>query len=152
MRNIGNHPSPIESSRILIIDDSPVELFRMEALLKGHHFETLCCNDPNEALQILLVEHIDIVLCDWQMPKVSGLELCQTISQSPAMGAPYFIMLTGRKERADMIAAMDAGADDFICKPAASEELRARIQAGLRRLDRERSMIVCQEKLLHFGK
>jgi DNA-binding response OmpR family regulator len=123
----------------------------MEALLTSHHFEALCCNDPSKALQILLAEHIDIVLCDWQMPKTTGLGLCQTISQSPAMSAPYFIMLTGRKERADMIAAMDAGADDFICKPAASEELRARIQAGLRRLHRERSMIACQEKLLHFG-
>ena len=151
MRNIANHPSPIESSRILIIDDSPVELFRMEALLSRHHFEALCCNDPSKALQILLTEHIDIVLCDWQMPKITGLALCQTISQSPAMGAPYFIMLTGRKDRADMIAAMDAGADDFICKPAASEELRARIQAGLRRLHRERSMMMRQQPLLLCG-
>jgi DNA-binding response OmpR family regulator len=56
------------------------------------------------------------------------------------MGDPYFIMLTGRCDRSDMIEAIDAGADDFICKPAARDELRARLQAGLRRLDRERAL------------
>ena len=124
----------------------------MEVLLTSHHFAALCCNDPSEALQILLTEHIDIVLCDWQMPKITGLALCQTISQNPTMGAPYFIILTGRQDRADRFAAMDAGADHFICKPAASEELRARIQAGLRCLHKERSMMMRQEPLLLRGK
>ncbi len=141
MRDYKNHPSPRESARVMLVDDTPSELYRMEALLKGFGFDTISCSEPSDALQILLVEHIDIVLCDWQMPGMNGLQLCQTISRSPAMGEPYFIMLTGRRDRADIIAAMDAGADDFLSKPAASEELRARLQAGLRRLDRERALI-----------
>ena len=134
------HASPITSARVMIIDDTPSELYRLEIILTSFGFTTICCDKPSDALQILLVKHVDIVICDWQMPSISGLAVCESVSQSPAMGDPYFIMLTGRCDRSDMIEAIDAGADDFICKPAARDELRARLQAGLRRLDRERAL------------
>lgn len=150
MRDLDNYPNPVESARILLVEDSRLELYRLEALLKGFQFDTISCSQPSDALQILLAEHIDIVLCDWRMPDMSGLELCKTINRSPAMGDPYFIMLTGRRERSDVIAAIDAGADDFISKPAAGEELRARLQAGLRRLERERVLLERRRRLVNY--
>ncbi len=139
MKDCNKQSNSAELATIMYIDDTPSELYRMNAILEGFGFDTIFCDKPSDALQILLVEHVDIVLCDWQVPIMCGLEVCKSVSRSPAMGDPYFIMLTGRRERSDMIAAIDAGADDFLCKPAASEELRARLQAGLRRLDRERA-------------
>jgi DNA-binding response OmpR family regulator len=140
MSDSGRQVNTIPTARVMLIDDTPSELYRLEIILKSLGFTTICCDKPSNALQILLVKHVDIVICDWQMPSMSGLAVCESVSQSPAMGDPYFIMLTGRCDRSDMIEAIDAGADDFICKPAARDELRARLQAGLRRLDRERAL------------
>jgi sigma-B regulation protein RsbU (phosphoserine phosphatase) len=88
--------------------------------------------DGEKALAILSRKPIDIVVSDWMMPRVSGLELCRRVTADPGYGHPYFIMLTGRTEGADLVAGMDAGADDFVAKPAGGEELRVRLQAGLR--------------------
>ena len=89
-------------------------------------------SDGKQALNVLENVRVDVVLSDWRMPNLNGLELCKIIGDKDKYGQPYFIMLTGQKQRADFIAAMDAGADDFIAKPAWGEELRVRLQAALR--------------------
>jgi phosphoserine phosphatase RsbU/P len=74
------------------------------------------------------------------MPKVDGLELCRRIRQNPARAHMYVILLTGRTNQADIVAGLESGADDYIVKPFAPDELRARIQVGTR-------VLKLQEKL-----
>jgi diguanylate cyclase (GGDEF)-like protein len=73
-----------------------------------------------------------LALIDWMMPGLDGPELCRRIRQHPALENMYVILLTGRDSRADMVTGLDAGADDYIVKPFDSEELRARVQVGIR--------------------
>lgn len=73
-----------------------------------------------------------LALIDWMMPGIDGLELCRRIRQTPALSRLYVIMLTGRDSRKDMVVGLDAGADDYIVKPFDAEELRARVQVGIR--------------------
>jgi sigma-B regulation protein RsbU (phosphoserine phosphatase) len=69
------------------------------------------------------------------MPGLSGIDLCRELRGDPAYGQPYVILVTGRNTKMDLVAGMDAGADDFIAKPFNGEELRVRVQAGVRLLD-----------------
>lgn len=73
-----------------------------------------------------------LALIDWMMPGIDGPELCRRIRRHPALENMYVILLTGRDSRADMVMGLDAGADDYIVKPFDAEELRARVQVGIR--------------------
>jgi DNA-binding response OmpR family regulator len=73
-----------------------------------------------------------LAIVDWMMPGVDGLELCRRIRKSPACAQMYVILLTARDSRADIVAGLEAGADDYLVKPFDSAELGARVQAGIR--------------------
>jgi sigma-B regulation protein RsbU (phosphoserine phosphatase) len=122
--------------RVLIVEDNRVELARLQAVLHSMGMKPVLAENATEALRFLKKYKVDIVLSDWLMPGMTGLEFCQRLAADENLGRPYFIMLTGRNASVDMIAAMDAGADDFITKPAWREELRVRLQAGVRSLSR----------------
>jgi diguanylate cyclase (GGDEF)-like protein len=85
-------------------------------------WERLCADGPRPSLALI----------DWMMPGVDGPELCRRIRRHPALENMYVILLTGRDSRADMVTGLDAGADDYIVKPFDAEELRARVQVGIR--------------------
>ena len=74
----------------------------------------------------------DLVISDWMMPQVDGLELCQSIKTGLRDTAPYFILLTAKGEISDKLLALDTGADDYLVKPCDQGELMARVRAGLR--------------------
>src|SRR6185295_4233592 len=73
-----------------------------------------------------------IVVVDWMMPGMDGPELCRRVRQDARLAGLYMILLTGRDTRADLVAGLDAGADDYMVKPIDTEELRARVQVGIR--------------------
>jgi len=123
--------------KVLVVEDNKVERMRLHAVLQGMGLAVITAENATEALRFLKKNFVDIVLSDWRMPGVNGLDLCQRIAADPTFGRPYFIMLTGQSAGADFIAAMDSGADDFIAKPAWREELRVRLQAGIRSLQRQ---------------
>lgn len=122
--------------KVLLVEDSGAERMRMQVVLQNMGLAVIATENATEALRLLKKNTVDIVLSDWRMPGVTGLELCQRLAAEPAYGRPYFIMLTGQNAGADLIAAMDSGADDFIAKPVWGEELRVRLQAGIRSLQR----------------
>lgn len=129
--------SQASSPLILIVEDTTSERMRMTAYLSGLGHRCLSVNDGAEALSIMEREQVTLVLSDWRMPVIDGLRLCKQLKKHTKYGRPYFIMLTGHADQEDVIEGMDAGADDYMIKPFISEELRVRVEAGLRRMNME---------------
>ncbi len=116
---------------VLIVEDSPAELMRTELLVKKFGYHTLSAKDGLEAIAKLNHHKVDLILSDWQMPNMDGMALCQAVRKK-INDYPYFVLLTARSNRCELVAAMDAGADDYLSKPVKAEELRVRIRAGIR--------------------
>ncbi len=119
------------SARILVADDDRKILDALRRGLALSGYEVLTAADGDEALRLALEAHPDLVVLDIMMPGPSGLEVCRRL-KAAAFEAPI-IMLTARDALEDKVSGLDAGADDYLVKPFALEELLARIRAHLRR-------------------
>ena len=117
---------------ILAVDDEPIFRNALAGLLRAAGHEVTVAADGREALALCRRTRVDLLLVDWVMPQMDGLELCQTLKADPALRQSYVILLTAREEVPDKVRALDAGADDYIVKPYADEELLARVRGGLR--------------------
>jgi two-component system, OmpR family, phosphate regulon response regulator PhoB len=117
---------------ILIVDDEDalVEILRYNLERSG--FDVAAARDGEEALMLVAERAPDLVVLDWMLPHLSGIEVCRQIRRGGAQAIPI-IMLTARSEEADKIRALNTGADDYLTKPFSPSELTARIQAVLRR-------------------
>ncbi|MGH1412476.1 MAG: PP2C family protein-serine/threonine phosphatase [Pelagimonas sp.] len=141
-------PDPVNSQAtqtgavrvVLIVDDSRLQLRIMTAMLGRMGFEVLSADSGAEALEICAKEKPDLVLSDWMMPEMDGLELCRRFRELQSESYGYFILLTSKSEKGDVAEGLDAGADDFLTKPVNAHELRARINAGARVLSMERQL------------
>jgi two-component system, OmpR family, KDP operon response regulator KdpE len=116
--------------RILVVDDDPQIRRVMRVTLTGQGYEVDDVKSGEAALQKLREERFDLVLLDVSMPGMDGLETCRLIRQQSEIA---IVMLTVRDQEADKVAALDAGADDYVTKPFKTSELSARIRAALRR-------------------
>lgn len=123
--------------RVLIVDDEAiaVEILRDMLVSAGH--EVISAGNGRQALEILAHEHCPMVITDWQMPELDGLELCRAIRSNAYAGYVYTILLTGNDSVQQRVQGLSAGADDFMVKPFVPEELRARMQAAERILSLE---------------
>ena len=128
------HPDADPLNTVLIVEDSMVERVRLQAMLKKFGYRVVTADNGSQALEILARERILLVISDWRMPEMTGIELCSHLRASPEYDQPYVVLVTGHNTKSDLVAGMDAGADDFITKPFNSEELRVRLQAGARLL------------------
>jgi two-component system, OmpR family, KDP operon response regulator KdpE len=117
--------------RILIVDDEPQIRRVMKATLSAHGYFVMEARTGEDALERLREEHLDLVLLDYNLPGISGLEACRQIRATSDIA---ILMLTVRNSEEDKVRALDAGADDYITKPFSTPELLARIRAALRRL------------------
>jgi len=116
--------------KILVVDDDPQIRRVMKATLVGHNYEVVEARTGEDAMETLPKESPNLVLLDMNMPGMGGLETCRAIragSETPV------IILSVRNTEKDKVAALDAGADDYVTKPFGIEELLARIRAALRR-------------------
>jgi len=116
--------------RILVVDDDPQIRRVMKATLVGHSYEVMEARTGEEALERLPQEMPNLVLLDMNMPGMGGLETCRAIRAGSDIPV---IILSVRNTEKDKVAALDAGADDYVTKPFGIEELLARIRAALRR-------------------
>lgn len=118
---------------ILVIEDEAalVELLRYNLEREG--FEVVATPSGEEALMIVEERRVDLILLDWMLPHMSGIEVCRQLRRKPETRNLPVIMLTARGEQADRVRGLDTGADDYITKPFAPEELIARIRAVMRR-------------------
>jgi len=121
----------MDAGRILIVDDEPQIRRVLLTTLTGRGYEASAVKGGEEALVKLREEPFDLVLLDFNMPGIGGLETCRRIR---AGSEAAIIMLTVRSGEADKVAALDAGADDYVTKPFSTPELLARIRAALRRV------------------
>ena len=117
-------------AKILVVDDDPQIRRVMKATLVGHSYEVIEARTGEDALEKLAREMPNLVLLDMNMPGMDGLETCRTIRAGSDMPV---IILSVRNTEKDKVAALDAGADDYVTKPFGIEELLARIRAALRR-------------------
>ena len=128
----------------LIADDDEISLDILRNSLERAGYEVLVASDGQEALSVLRAhDDIRLVITDWEMPRLSGLELCRAIRRQDASGYVYVILLTSHGSSAEIVEGMSAGADDFIVKPFQQSELMARVRAGERVLSLEtREMVI----------
>jgi len=117
---------------ILVVDDDPVTLNILAAHLQNGGHEVATASSGAEALQYCRRHRTDLVIADWIMPGMDGLDLCQTLNADGDLRQIYVILLTARKAIADRVTGHDAGADEYVVKPCPREELLARVRAGLR--------------------
>ena len=139
--------TPADPVHILVIDDSMVvrELIAQYLEDGGYILETAA--DGEAAWAAICQSPPDLIISDWSMPGLSGIELCRRVKSDPNLQHIYFLMLTAREDTSDRILGLDAGADEFICKPIHAEELRARIRAALRIRQLTRSLMEANQRL-----
>lgn len=120
-------------AQILIVEDETalVELLRYNLEKEG--FRVTSATDGEEALSAIAENPPDLVILDWMLPLVSGLEVCRQIRRKPETRELPVIMLTARGEEADRVRGLEGGADDYISKPFSPSELVARVRAVMRR-------------------
>lgn len=118
-------------ARILIVDDEPQIRRVLKSALTAQGYEAFDARSGEDALETIRERRFDLVLLDVNMPGMSGLETCRQIRPTSDVA---IIMLTVRDAEQDKVAALDAGADDYVTKPFSTPELMARIRAALRRL------------------
>jgi two-component system, OmpR family, KDP operon response regulator KdpE len=128
---------PRHFTTILVVDDEPQIRRVLRATLSSNGYEVIEAKSGQEAVEMAVAERPDLILLDVNMPGMSGLETCSKMRLS--FDGPI-IMVTVRNTERDKIAALDAGADDFVVKPFAIGELLARIRAALRRSNAEQSL------------
>jgi two-component system phosphate regulon response regulator PhoB len=119
---------------VLVVEDEDALATLLQYNLEKEGYDVTVAGDGEEAL-ILVDERLpDLVVLDWMLPKVSGIEVCRRLRAQPKTRNLPILMLTARGEEADRIRGLDTGADDYLVKPFAMSELTARIRAVLRRI------------------
>jgi len=127
--------------KILIADDDAMACRLLEGVLVKWGYEVLVTGDGLEAARVLTSEDPPpVAILDWAMPGMTGVDVCRRVRETPAASALYLLVLTARGEQDDVVAALEAGADDFIVKPFHPPELRARVRVGERIARLQRSL------------
>ena len=118
--------------KVLVADDELVSRRKMDRLLQGLGYETRVAEGGAEAYRLWRNEQPRIVVTDWNMPGMSGLDLCRRIRSEATEDYTYVIFVTGNNDIEDVIVGMEAGADDYIRKPFNPGEVKVRVRAGER--------------------
>lgn len=136
--------------KVLLAEDDPTSRRMLEAVLERWGYLVLSAEDGTRAWEILQAADAPrLAILDWVMPGVDGLELCRRIRAREDSSAPYtyVVLLTSRGSKTDVVAGMDAGADDYVAKPFDQHELQARLRAGRRIVELEEQLRGMQEDL-----
>ncbi|MBD3409793.1 MAG: response regulator [Ignavibacteriales bacterium] len=121
-----------ERDRILVVEEDPDFLEVMERSLAKHGYDVRTAPNGVEALDVAEAFKPMVVVADWMMPQMDGVELCDALKKRDELKTVYFILLTARSSLRDRVTGLDHGADDFLVKPVEHQELLARIRSGIR--------------------
>jgi len=120
------------TSKILVIDDDPTIRLVIQKILQKQGYDVILASDGQEGIELATEIQPALIICDWIMPVLDGLEVCRRVRANQALATTFFILLTSRGEVADRVTGLNTGADDFLAKPVDISELQARVRAGLR--------------------
>jgi CheY-like chemotaxis protein len=123
---------PAEQVKVLVVEDDPFFTRILQKRLSAEGYQVFTASDGRAGMKAIVQHEPDLVISDWMMPEVDGLELCQSVKTGLREAAPYFILLTAKGEINDKLLALDTGADDYLVKPCDQVELIARVRAGIR--------------------
>lgn len=129
----GMQPVPVPR-HVLVVDDSRAQRHMVSMQLRRWGYRVTECESALSALDLCRSLDIDIIISDWMMPGMTGLDFCKEFRGLGRERYGYFVLLTSKSEKTEIADGLEAGADDFLTKPVASNELRARLRAGERML------------------
>jgi len=133
--------------KILIAEDNVTTRRILKTILVKWNYDVVSACDGNEAWQKLQEKDPPkLIILDWMMPGINGVEICRRLRQADHMEVMYIILLTARDEKNDIVEGLGAGADDYIAKPFDTQELRARIDVGRRVVELQTALLE-KEKL-----
>ena len=130
-----------EPRRVLVVDDSRAQRRMLAVSLKRWGYGVTEAATGEEALALCQTHAFDMVLSDWMMPGMTGLEFCKAFRALPREGYGYFILLTSKSGKSEIADGLEGGADDFLTKPVSPDELRARLRAGDRILGMQSELV-----------
>lgn len=140
-----------EPPTILLVDDDRIHSRLLEILLIRQGYRILSVDSGKQALEQARLFPPMVILCDWLMDTMDGLDVCRAFKADPTLEAAHFILLTTRSRIEDRVTGLDCGADDFLSKPVDPNELLARVRSGIRLYQaNERLMVLAEE--LHVQK
>lgn len=119
---------------VLLVEDEPAQREVLSYNLTAEGFEVMVASNGDEALEAVAETAPDLILLDWMMPHVSGIEVCRRLKARPETRGIPIIMLSARSEEVDKVRGLETGADDYVIKPYSVVELMARLRAQLRRV------------------
>ncbi len=136
--------------QILIAEDDATSRLMLTAMVKRNGHDVVETEDGAQAWQALQEPDAPrMAILDWMMPEMDGLEVVQRVRAQEAERPPYLIMLTAKDGKADIVAGLEAGADDYLAKPFDHSELRARIEVGRRLAEMQDALVSKVEELNH---
>ena len=138
--------TPGSSTAILLAEDDPVTRMLMTRFLKKAGYEVDAVADGTEALEHMTRRYYPLLVTDWEMPEMDGIELCKAVRNLQLDGYVYALLLTARNAKEHIIAGLEAGADDYLVKPVHEPELVARLNTGRRILALEHSLRAANER------
>lgn len=142
------HPLTHAEKSALIVDDSRSQRLIFSKHLQHWGYRTFEAPSGFAALDLCKQRHFDLILSDWMMPEMDGLEFCRAFRSIKQEHYSYFILLTAKNDKDAVAEGLDVGADDFLVKPVSPPELRARINAGERLLAMERDLRSARRQLV----
>ena len=137
--------------KLLLAEDDLLQRKVLERVLSRAGYEVECVTGGEEALRRVLEGNFQILITDWDMPGMDGAALCRRAREAKLSGYLYILMLTGHTDVADLVMGLEAGADDYVRKPANEAELLARVKAGCRIVELERSLSAANAQIREFS-
>ena len=131
---------------VLVVDDEPAQRALLTYNLEAAGFRVATASDGEEALLVSAEEAPDVILLDWMLPRVSGIEVCRQLKAQKGGADAAIIMVSARSDESDRVRGLETGADDYITKPYSVNELLARVRANLRRVRPARAGQVLEVK------
>ncbi|AOZ68072.1 phosphate regulon transcriptional regulatory protein PhoB [Rhodobacter xanthinilyticus] len=125
--------SPAQQPCVLVVEDESAQREVLQYNLEAEGFRVVMAVNGDEALLMVREEKPDLIVLDWMLPNVSGIEICRRVKASPETRSIPIIMLSARSEEADRVRGLETGADDYVVKPYSVVELMARLRTQLRR-------------------
>jgi two-component system, cell cycle response regulator len=141
----------VQPLTVLIADDDPITLICLEKLLQAPHRQLIIARDGREALALALEKHPQLLVTDWHMPGLTGIDLCKILRKTSVTQHTYIIVLTGKESDDELVKAFDAGADDYVTKPFTPKVLQARISSGERLLRSQQTIALDRETIKSYA-